>query len=137
MTDRECKVNPISSRICEKGTKSCTVYHQDRTQLCKEFHELTGGHWHEWRWDNTVKVYKCLECELTSGTPIQNPTYTNPADVLRVMMARDDWDKFADTISCGELMEPSYKCVGLEYIIEPDALLKTAVEFLEAKAAND
>jgi len=108
----------------------------DRDKLCREFTELTGGHWHE-----LVQVhpseYNILTCLKCGENGCINPTYTNPADVLRVMMARDDWDKFADTISCGELMEPSYKCVGLEYIIEPDALLKVAAEWLKAKAAKD
>ena len=107
----------------------------DREKLCKEFTDLTGGHWHGCRWDNTVKVYKCLECELTSGTPIQNNKYTNPADVLRVMMKRDDYDVF--------IREGLQKEKWLEieefieiYIIEPDALLKVAVEFLK-EASHD
>jgi hypothetical protein len=102
----------------------------EREQLCKEFTELTGGHWHKCRWDNTVNVYKCLECELTSGTPIQNNKYTNPADILKVMMESKYCDDFLYVISCGAYIDPSYHCIGIEYIVEEDKLLKTAVEFL-------
>ena len=101
----------------------------DREQLCKEFTELTGGHWHECRWDNTVKVYKCLECELTSGTPIQNPTYTNPADALKVMMEREDGIEFVEIVGGYDHCDWPY--VKLAFIIEPDSLLKAAVEFLK------
>ena len=105
----------------------------DRTQLCKEFTELTGGHWHEWRWDDTVKVYKCLECELASGYPypIINKDYTNPADVLKVMMEREDGIEFVEIVGGYDHCDWPY--VKLAFIIEPDALLKAAVEFFKER----
>lgn len=99
----------------------------DREQLCKEFTELTGGHWHECRWDNTVKVYKCLECELTSGTPIQNSTYENHADVLRVMM---QYPAFIGWMG-GDIEYDGTALIPVNCIIEPDALLKAAVEWMK------
>ena len=132
MTDRECKVNPISSRICEKGTKSCTVYHNDREKLCREFTELTGGHWHE-----LVQVhpseYNILTCVKCGENGCINPTYENPADVLRVMMERDDWDRFADEKIGYQPDLLATVFVSTDYFFD-DKLLKAAVEFLkEAK----
>lgn len=31
MTDRKCEINPVSSRVCEKGTKGCIIYHDSMT----------------------------------------------------------------------------------------------------------
>jgi hypothetical protein len=133
MTDRECKVNPVSSRVCEKGTKSCTIYHQDRELLCKEFTELTGGHWHE---DGEFKaVSGKIEVEgKMYKTEYQirniNPTYTNPADVLRVMALRNDYDAFTR----GFLQREQWLLIEEfieKYILEPDSLLKAAVGFLK------
>ena len=103
----------------------------DREKLCKEFTELTGGHWHEW---TEYQGNKC-KCGLFRYRGTDNPTYDNPADVLRVMMKRDDYDVF--------IREGLQKEKWLEieefieiYIIEPDALLKVAVEFLK-EASHD
>jgi hypothetical protein len=108
----------------------------DRENLCREFTELTGGHWHEW---TEYQGNKC-KCGLFRYRGTDNPTYDNPADVLRVMMVRDDWF-FMDWKKCegfiwkiGEAIIVDGKVkvftVELPFIIEPDALLKAAVEFL-------
>jgi hypothetical protein len=99
----------------------------DREQLCREFTELTGGHWHE-----QVNPEYCDgklggRCKIIRD---YNPTYTNPADVLRVMVDRDDYDMFLREglqrrywLQIDEFIE--------EYILKPDALLKAAVAFLK------
>jgi hypothetical protein len=129
MTDRECKVNPVSSRVCEKGTKSCAIYHQDRELLCKEFTELTGGHWHDFGEtkcvENSIQFLHCREC----NGYLPNPTYSNPADVLKVMMDRLDWRLFQPKI--GVVYDDGQFMIAFGYVMEPDALLKAAVEFLK------
>jgi hypothetical protein len=99
----------------------------DRENLCREFTELTGGHWHE-----DVKPEYCDgklggRCKIIRDS---NPDYTNPADVLRVMMVRDDYDMFLRDglqrrywLQIDEFIE--------EYILKPDAMLKAAVSFLK------
>jgi hypothetical protein len=137
MTDRECKVNPVSSRVCEKGTKSCTVYHNDREQLCREFTELTGGHWHEW---TEYQGNKC-KCGLFRYRGTDNPTYENPADVLSRLyeyLTSLQWDNFVE--KCGlwhtniVMQDPDYTTLRKPYIamemLIGDSLLKAAVDFL-------
>ena len=126
----------------------------DREQLCREFTELTGGHWHDPTWvnPNGIKfsgLYQCscgIKSHFSDSSALVNPTYENPADVLRVMMARDDWyildwaKPSGFVWNIGEPILCDQYAVGYninsKYIIEPDALLKAAVEWLKAKAAR-
>jgi hypothetical protein len=109
----------------------------DREQLCKWFTELTGGHWHEYKircgGGRSYLECSCGHCAFLGEKEKQNPTYTNPADVLRVMMEflnEDNLVKFARTVGIDyPIWGPIY--IELKYIIEPDALLKAAVEFLK------
>lgn len=143
MTDRECKVNPVSSRVCEKGTKSCTIYHQDRELLCKEFTELTGGHWHEWKQYATYTGNQRFRCDCGANElRDKNPTYDNPADVLSRLyeyLTSLQWDNFVE--KCGlwhtniVMQDPDYTTLRKPYIamemLIGDSLLKAAVEFLK------
>ena len=97
----------------------------DRDKLCREFTELTGGHWHEPDGSNTGT---CTCSKWYLACPF-NPRWENTADVLRVMMERNDFDDFLiiglqknHWLELEEFIE--------NYIIEPDALLKVAVEWL-------
>lgn len=105
---------------------------QDRTQLCKDFTILTGGHSHEWTEDEG----NFCKCGVFRYLATDNSTYINPADVLKVIL---------DKQGVGEL-ETFLYCIGyfsqednsgadwvIKYIIEPDTLLKAAVEFLKEK----
>ena len=98
----------------------------DREQLCKEFTELTGGHWHEW---TEYQGNKC-KCGLFRYRGTDNPTYENPADVLRVMKGAGKLDDFLYWLRY--FGQEAYDTSWIEtYIIEPDALLKAAVGFLK------
>lgn len=90
----------------------------ERDKLCKKFTELTCGHWHEWK--NSIGF-----------THRPNPTYTNPIDVLGIMKRRDDYRLFKTKI--GVKYDDGTFMIASEYILEPDALLRTAVKFLEEK----
>ena len=106
---------------------------KDREELCKRFAELTGGHWYE---DQKIEY-----CNGTLGRRCKimkdfNPDYEeNPADVLKVIKAflnEDDFVKFARTVGADyPIWETIY--IELKYIIEPDKMLKAAVEFLEER----
>ena len=112
----------------------------DREQLCREFTELTGGHWHEWRIHYTPNGSK-FYCRCHSDIYLEamelpdNPTYENPADVLKAMMKRDDYDDFLRELQKNHWLEIEEFIE--KYIIEPGALLKAAVEWLKAEAAKD
>lgn len=111
----------------------------DHNQLCKEFTELTGGHWHEWRIHYTPNGSK-FYCRCHSDIYLEamelpdNPTYDNAAGVLMVMMKRDDWKEFLLEIGGVDrdwMFDNTGDQITILYIIEPDALLKAAVEFLK------
>ena len=101
----------------------------DRELLCKRFTELTGGHWHE-------EVIYLAE---------SNPSFQNPADVLRVMFSIepkiisknfvDRYGQWFDDIEQKghKIREISIPYFSSKMIIEPDALLKAAIEFLEER----
>ena len=105
----------------------------NREEFCKKFTELTGGHWHE----NPKPEY--YDGKLGGRCKIMrdfNPDYENPADVLKVIKAflnEDDFVKFARTVGADYPIWGTIY-IELKYIIEPDALLKAAVEFLEVWA---
>ena len=114
-----------------EGDKEMT----DRTQLCKEFTVLTGGHWHEVSLHRDGINHQC-SCGAVIYGPRhynehlsnKNPSYENPADVLRVMMEREDGIEFVEIVGGYDHCDWPY--VKLAFIIEPDALMKQAVEFL-------
>lgn len=101
----------------------------DREQLCREFTELTGGHWHDFGetkcGENSIQFLHCREC----NGYLPNPTYSNSADVLRVMMDRLDWRLFQPKI--GVVYDDGQFMIAFGYVMEPDALLKAAMEFLK------
>jgi hypothetical protein len=119
-------VAPIGNMTTLRGRRGKMT---DREKLCKEFTELTGGHWHD-------KTFP--ECGVT------NRYYTNPADVLKVMMKRADFGDFM-VIKIHNIHPQMLKLlhgssrVGLQeeipitYITEPDKLLQLAVEWLKEK----
>ena len=94
-------------------------------QLCREFTELTGGHWHESVASGKDITCMCDDCGKVRG----NPTYENPADVLRVIEKLNNLAGFINYLNHGF----SYSYIDYGYIIEPDALLKAAVEFLKER----
>ena len=107
----------------------------DRDKLCREFTELTGGHWHE-----LVQVhpaeYNVLTCVTCGENDVTNPTYENPADVLRVI-EKFDWSELFMAKLVYGFEQPNIEgkdwdgCIPVGYILEPDALLKAAVEWLK------
>lgn len=121
----------------------------DRDKLCREFTELTGGHWHEFpraqqykdyfgNICNTNRVRRCA-CGVSFNSRYKspNPTYENPADVLSKIIEIGLYDEF--TVEHGGVSKygKHLDTILVELIIEPDALLKAAVEWLKAKAAKD
>jgi hypothetical protein len=112
----------------------------DRENLCKEFCELTGGHWHELKHLSGYEYVcncgaafnvfdpRCVEMTISQHNS-KNPTYTNPTDVLGVMMDRLDWRLFQPKI--GVVYDDGQFMIAFGYVMEPDALLKAAVDFLK------
>ena len=113
----------------------------DRDKLCREFTELTGGHWHEFPRAQQYKDYFGNICNTNRGRRCAcgvsfnsrykspNPTYENPADVLKAMMKRDDYDDFLRELQKNHWLEIEEFIE--KYIIEPDELMHVAVEFLK------
>lgn len=107
------------------------------------FTELTGGCWHGWERENIL--YKkgldakiCKHCGIYWNIDLQNPTYSNAADILKRMReycGEEKYKKFFTEIATkrnGEYLElmTIYEFVAT-YILNPPALLKKAVEFLK------
>lgn len=116
----------------------------NRKLLCKEFCELTNGHWHEWEMYLDRDGNERFKCACGANLlRDQNPTYHNPTDVLRVMKLRGDWAMFLWVIggNTSKGSTPaSYKkfdYIDIDYILNPDALLKMAVEFLKERKNNE
>jgi len=105
----------------------------DREQLCKEFTELTGGHWHESVASGKDITCICDDCGKVHG----NPTYENPADVLRKIIEIGLYDEFMVQYGGLSKFGRHLDSILVDLILEPDALLKVAVNFLKAKAAKD
>ena len=109
----------------------------DREELCKRFAELTGGHWYEnpkpEYCNGTLSNGLGRRCKIMKDF---NPDYEeNPADVLKALktfLNEDDFVKFARTVGADYPIWGTIY-IELKYIIEPDTLLKAAVEFLEER----
>jgi hypothetical protein len=114
----------------------------DRENLCREFTELTGVHWHDFGetkcGENSIQFLHCREC----NGYLPNPTYSNPADVLSRLyeyLTSLQWDNFVE--KCGlwhtniVMQDPDYTTLRKPYIamemLIGDSLLKAAVEFLK------
>lgn len=125
----------------------------DREQLCREFTELTGGHWHELKHLSDYEYVcncgaafnvfdpRCVEMTISQHNS-KNPTYTNPADVLSRLyeyLTSLQWDNFVE--KCGlwhtniVMQDPDYTTLRKPYIamemLIGDSLLKAAVDFLK------
>lgn len=117
----------------------------DRNQLCREFTELTGGHWHEWEkrrgsfrniygeWQQSKNTgYYCSVCgKRKKERHCINHTYTNPADVLKKIIEIGLYDEFMVQYGGLSKFGRHLDCILVDLILEPDALLKAAVEFLK------
>lgn len=99
----------------------------DREQLCREFTELTGGHWHEGNIYLDPKTnYRSFGCKLC-GSINPNPTYDHSDDVLKVMIGLGLCEEFLIS-----LRQPPYY-IAVDFIVLPDAMLKAAVTFLKER----
>ena len=102
----------------------------DREKLCKEFTELTGGHWHE-----LVQVhpseYNILTCVKCGENGCINPTYENPADVLRKIIEIGLYDEFMVQYGGLSKFGRHLDSILVDLILEPDELMHVAVEFLK------
>lgn len=108
----------------------------DHEKLCKEFCKLTGRCWHEWDGVKTPDFHeiKCT-CGYSEVTFLlnkhineNNPTYENPADVLRVIIKDLG---FVTTSEFFSLNRESKEMIDVDMILEKDALLKAAVNWLK------
>lgn len=146
MTDREKTVHcPICKRLfgtpqglgmhlkhgCDLSEKKTFTLGKipDREQLCREFTELTGGHWHEFTTKNWVT--SCDVCHKIHSAEYTNPTYENPADVLRVIIEIGLYDEFMVQYGGLSKFGRHLDSILVDLILEPDALLKVAVDFLK------
>ena len=78
-----------------------------------------------------------LTCVTCGENDVTNPTYENPADVLRKIIEIGLYDEFMVKYGGLSKFGRHLDFILVDLILEPDALLKAAVEWLKAKAAND
>ena len=104
------------------------VLEPSREQICREFHEACGGHWHEV--DQNIFGFEYCECFIESGGDVvdfTNPQYLHPDEVLSMMRGRKDWTAFWVSIVP---IEPSH-------FLEPDKLLKAAHKWVMERKRDD
>ena len=113
--------------------------------LSEKFARLAGVCWHE----NTENdpLYKndkllCTKCNTWQRINpairrgFQHPDFSDPREVLKVMMAREDWIDFSlcvgiwDEVFNGTNPQESWYSIEISYITEPNKLLKAAIEWL-------
>lgn len=138
---KDHNIATVSARYMRNGKRSNAI--TDRTQLCKEFTELTGGHWHEFPRAQQYKDYFGNICNTNRGRRCAcgvsfnsrykspNPTYENPADVLRKIIEIGLYDEFIVEHGAVSKYGKHLDSILVDLIIEPDALLKAAVVFLK------
>ena len=102
------------------------------SQKAEKFAKLAGIHWHEIHKENEYFVCSCgriwLQAAITAKEMFHtNPTFSHPEEVLEVMCKREDYWVFWDSLRTNATM------IDIEYIIQQDALLDAAIEFLEGK----
>lgn len=128
------KVEEIN-RLKEKLTKATMT----KPNYAKEFHEATakeGDCWH-------IRISKysaiCKKCGADMSTAT-NPTYDNPLDILKRMReycGDERFDLFMAQLEYGnntnvEGIDWSGN-IDIDYILDPPALCKKAVEFLKGE----
>jgi len=131
---KDHNIATVSARYMRNGKRSNAI--TDRTQLCKEFTELTGGHWHV---ITAVEVSALRDkAGISFGAALEalkdeckNPTYENPADVLRKIIEIGLYDEFIVEHGAVSKYGKHLDSILVDLIIEPDALLKAAVVFLK------
>lgn len=105
------------------------------------FHEATGGCWHEWEiytdWVESIPTCSysvCKKCNTTLDCKEkENPTYSNPRDILNRMKEYCGEEKYREFIDIvGASVYDTYY-IDEDYILNPPALLKKAWEFLKGE----
>ena len=123
----------------------------------QKFHELTGGCWHKvYSYEGYIDYpsaiggrtvrrdqvwYKCRKCENKSidERSFTNPAYFNAADILNLMreFCREErYGKFIQELAFEMFRTktaPSINEFIEMFILNPPALLRKAVEFLEGR----
>ncbi len=119
----------------------------EHINLAKRFTELMGKCWHEGAFAQLSNPYDarhgmnvlyCIYCKLELEPDYKSklPTYSNAADILRVMEERKDYYDFIEKIvkSINYTIPLNVLSYFInDYILNPTALLREAVEFLEGK----
>jgi hypothetical protein len=119
----------VKNRKKEKGI---TMNKSDAQKLT----ELLGGCWHERDWteeiSTTMTGLNCRKCEKFVPFSYKHPTYSNPKDILEKMKQFCGIHKFRNFIYqlSDDCCEDTIMFVET-YILNPPALLRKAIEFLE------
>ena len=106
--------------------------------LSEKFARLVGIEWHEIKKENVNFACTCRIQFKTYDMLLQhvqnlNPDFSDPREVLKVMMAREDFKLFMARLEYGDF--PNVDAIDwsghidLDYITEPNKLLKAAVEW--------
>jgi hypothetical protein len=108
------------------------------SDINKELAELLGLCWHR----NKIQLYSGGEirysCE-NCGSMDYNPDFTTDSgkiELLRLMMKREDWERFKFQIECQGYDHIPGNCVKLNLILDTTGLLaQAAVEWLRKESA--
>ena len=127
--------------------------------LSEKFARLAGVEWHESDvWHEAYgyfRVETCIICGYKSASEYDkegrseakeqmdkhikesNPSFSDPREVLKVMMAWKDFKLFMARLEYGDFLNVDAidwsGHIDLDYITEPNKLLKAAIEWLKEK----
>ena len=105
-------------------------------EINERFAKLAGICWHKFsHYDNTlIAICTCGKHYHAYDHVINNPDFSDPREVLRVMKKRDDWDVFAyRCLSKGmstKTREIVYS-IPVDYITIPGKLRDVWIEWME------
>ena len=87
----------------------------------RRFAELAGICWHEQRDPYVASCEKCGKIE-------ENPDFSNPIEVLKVMRKREDWFAFCASFNTYDF-STMYDC----FLLTPGALRDKAIQWMEER----
>jgi hypothetical protein len=103
----------------------------------RKFAEMNGLCWHEYDIDEDKGIYFCTKCNGRLSQ-ISNPDFSDPREVLKVVMRREDWPKFLNETGVGIWEEADHSVgigenilIDVDYITTPGKLRDAWIEWKE------
>ena len=99
-------------------------------QMNEDVAKWLGRCWHDV--DRNRRFFPICNVCGAEGNSTFNPDFSQGAGIillLEEMMKREDWSEFNYSISCRDLLNPLYECIGVEFVVEKGKLLEAVWEW--------